>query len=332
MAKFLWLAGLLLAALLKAPAGEARIRICNDTEALHHLAVAARANGSWVAQGWQPVVPGGCFEPVPDGYQGRFFYFRTESPGYRFRDDSIRFCTAPGRFRAADHGDCAALGYAEQGFAKAVAKPADQRILLSTRSQAVTGSAAEAAPAGLPFAAEVVFQGCKPLATPETVACRFVGGGLEIGSEGRVQVSDPVFTFLLGLLPGAPLAIEGEMTSLFGTSGALDLQSVTPRAPNRFDRMLQQMQGEWLSVRNPKDRFSISGAVRQVSYAGRRMTPEFVSIQESCRGADRTGDFLMAWDSLRGTSLCYRIQSLTSGSMTLVYLPRGIRLDYRRLP
>ncbi|WP_421053924.1 DUF1036 domain-containing protein [Leisingera sp. D0M16] len=313
-------------------------RICNDTGALHHLAVVLRDGGSWVAQGWQRLHPGDCAEPVPREYQGKFLYFRSESPGYNFRDDGVRFCTAPGRFRITHGGDCAGKNQVLRGFAKADLDQRGQPVLLSTRSKGGEDGETASRPHhqqhntddGLHFSAEVVFQGCKLNPAEETVTCKFVGHGIEIGSEGRLQVSDPVFTYLLGLLRGAPVEVDGDMISRLGSFGELDLHSVTPRVPDRFDRILQMMQGVWQSERSPLDRFAISGAMRRVSYAGRRMTPEFLSVQDSCQGAGGA-DFLMAWDSLRGSSLCYQIKSLTEDRMTLIYLPRGIRLDYRRV-
>lgn len=332
--KFLWLPALLLAALLEPAPAQAGFRICNDTEGLHHLAVVLRDGGSWVAQGWEHLHPGDCTDPAPQGYQGKHLYFRAESPGYRFRDDSVHFCTAAGGFRIPHGGSCSSQGQAMQRFAKA---SADQPVLLSARSLSSLGSGAAAAAqdprhtggGGLHFTAEVVFQGCKLNTAEETVTCKFVGEGMEIGSQGRLQINDPVFTYLLGLLRGSPLEIDGELTSRLGSFGEMDLHSVTPRVPDRFDGILQKMQGQWLSERSPLDRFTISGAVRRVIYGGRLMTPEFVSVQDSCEGGER-GEFLLAWDSLRGSSLCYRIKSLTQDRMTLVYLPQGIRLDYLR--
>ncbi|KIC35235.1 DUF1036 domain-containing protein [Leisingera sp. ANG-M7] len=339
MTKCLWLPALLLAALLDMTAAQAGPRICNDTEALHHLALVLRDGGSWVAQGWQHLHPGDCADPAPPEYEGKFLYFRAESPGYRFRHDSVRFCTAPDRFRIPHGGECTGQGQAWRRFAKMPLDMPAQQVLLSTRSVDSQGGAHAPEPDDLHHAAEgvqhytgqVVFQGCRLNTVEETVTCKFIGNGMEIGSDGRLQINDPVFTYLLGLLRGTPLEIDGEMTSSFGSFGELDLHSVTPRIPNRFDKILQKMQGVWQSERSPLDRFSISGAVRRVSYAGRRMTPEFVSVQDNCQGTEGS-DFLLAWDSLRGSSLCYQIKSLTDERMTLVYLPRGIRLDYQRVP
>lgn len=338
MTKCLWLPALLLAALFYTTDAQARPRICNDTGALHHLAVVLRDGGSWVAQGWHHLHPNDCTEPVPRGYQGKFFYFRSEGPGYSFRDDSVQFCTAPGRFRIPHGGDCAGKDEVLRGFAKADIGQPVQSILLSTRSKG--GGEGEAAPRRdqkhhsaddeLHYTADVVFQGCSVNPAEATVTCKFVGHGMEIGSEGHLHVSDPVFTYLLGLLRGAPLEIDGEMITRFGSFGELDLHSVTPRVPDRFDGLLEQMQGLWQSDRSPLDRFRITGAVRQVSYGGRQMTPEFLSVKDGCDGAGE-GDFLLAWDSLRGSSLCYRIETLAKDRMTLIYLPRGIRLDYRRV-
>lgn len=331
--KCLWLPALLLAALLDLTAAQAGTRFCNDTDALHHLAVVLRDGGSWVAQGWQHLHPGDCVDPVPREYPGKFLYYRAESPGHRFQDDSVQFCTAPGQFRIPRGGDCTGQEQAWRRFAKA---SLNQPVLLSTRSHSGEGAADSlqdqhhSAEDGLHYTAEVVFQGCRLNTAEETVTCKFVGHGMEIGSEGRLQVEDPVFTYLLGLLRGAPLEIDGEMISSFGSFGELDLHSVTPRVPDRYDGLLQKMQGVWLSERSPLDRFSISGAMRRVSYGGRRMTPEFLSVQDSCQGG-KGADFLLAWDSLRGSSLCYRIDALTQDRMTLTYMPRGIRLDYRRV-
>lgn len=330
MAFFLWLPALLLAGLTDLPAANAGTSICNDTGALHQLAVSVRTGGRWVTEGWQTLAPGDCINPLPAGHQDRFFYFRAESPGYQFRDDSIRFCTNSGPFRAG-RGDCAARGYREQAFARVRTAADGEEILLSSRSQAAA-AAEHSAAAGKPYAADVVFQGCSRSQSGATVACRFVGGGMEIRAASGEMAAAPEFAMLMGLQQGAPLTVEGELTSFFGSHGELDLHSAALRNPNRHDLVLQQMQGKWVSAADPGDSFTVSGAVRQVSYMGSAMPPEFISVQDSCRGADYAGDFLIARDSERGTSLCYRIQSLDSDELTLIYLPRGNRLVYRRQP
>ncbi|UWQ59674.1 DUF1036 domain-containing protein [Leisingera caerulea] len=331
MAFFLWLPALLLAALTDPAAANAGTSICNDTGALHQLAVSVRTEGGWVTEGWQALAPGDCINPLPEGHQGRFFYFRAESPGYQFRDDSIRFCTKSGPFRAGG-GDCAARGYREQAFARVRTAADGQEILLSSRSQAAAAAEHSAAAAATPYAADVVFQGCSQRQPGATVACRFVGDGMEIRAASGETAAAPVFALLMGLQQGALLAVEGELTSFFGSHGELDLHSAALRQPNRHDRILQQMQGKWVSAADPGDSFTIAGAVRQVSYMGSAMPPEFVSVQDSCRGADYAGEFLIARDSERGTSLCYRIHSLSPDELTLIYLPRGNRLVYRRQP
>ncbi|UWQ77889.1 DUF1036 domain-containing protein [Leisingera sp. S132] len=339
MMKCLWLPALLLAALLDTTAAQAGPRICNDTDALHHLAVVLREGGSWVARGWQHLNPGECAEPAPDPYNGRFLYFRAESPGYRYRDDSVRFCTAPGRFRIPHGGGCTGENQVPLRFAKAAA---DQKVLLSARSAGGAGQAAarekdphhphDLRTGGQHYTAEVTFQGCRLNPRKETATCQFIGDGIELAAQGRLQVSDPLFTYLLGLLRGTSLVIDGEMTSRFGAFGELDLHSVTPRVPGRLDKILHRMQGRWQSERRPLDRFIISGAVRRASYGGRQMTPEFLSVRSSCEGKARSeGEYLQAWDSQRGSSMCYRIEALTQDRLTLVYMPNGIRLDYRRI-
>ncbi len=336
MMKCLWLPALLLAAFLNLAEAQAGARICNDTDALHQLAVVLRDRGGWVAQGWQHLHPGECMEAAPRQYPGKFLYFRSESPGYRFRDDSVRFCTAPGRFRIPHGGDCTGENQVPLRFAKA---SSDQKVLLSKRSAGGAGRAAARGKdphhlrtGGQHYTAEVIFQGCRLNPRKETATCQFVGDGMELAAQGRLQVSDPLFTYLLGVLRGTSMVIDGEMTSRFGSFGELDLHSVTPRVPGRLDEILHQMQGRWQSERNPLDRFIVSGAVRRASYGGRQMTPEFLSVRTSCEGKARgEGEYLQAWDSLRGSSLCYRIEALTQDRITLVYIPNGIRLDYRRI-
>lgn len=332
MAFFLWLPALLLAALSDPSAASAGTSICNDTGALHQLAVTARTDGSWITQGWQALAPGDCVDPLPEGYEGRFFYFRAESPGHQFRDDSIRFCTKAGPFRAGGSGDCNARGYREQAFARARISTDSQKIALSSRSQASVAAPDTDAAGSTPYAAEVVLQGCSPEQDGSPAACRFVGGGMEIRATAGKPAAAPVFAFLLTLQRGAPLAVEGELISSFVSHGDLDLHSAALRQPNHHDRLLKRMQGRWVSAADPGDSFTLSGAVRQVSYRGSAMAPEFVSVQDGCRGTSTAGDFLLARDSERGTSLCYRIQSLSSDELSLIYLPRGTRLVYRRLP
>lgn len=350
MARYLWLLSLTLAVGFGSVPAQASTRICNDTEQVQELAISARIAGGWVSEGWDRLEPGGCLSVPPEGHTGRFFYFRAESPGYDFRDDSIYFCTQPGRFRIEGAKGCLSRGFQRQGFARVrldqsdPSNQPDRDILLGSRLIVGQGQGGEQTDAvadhqGTPqpeasaatedYQADVVLQSCQRGDGTE-ISCQLIAPEMQLTTNSSLAGDQDALAFVAGLPRGAPLRVEGRLLNRFGRSARLELHKAAPRRANQFDNLRSRLQGEWHSLDDAEDSFTIRAVTRQAVLRGRRMAPELISVQSNCDASEQPGQYLVAWEAQSSTSLCYEIVSLTNELLVLRYLPRGIDLRYRR--
>jgi uncharacterized membrane protein len=108
-------AGLMLAA--AATPAKADLRVCNDTSVLAGVAIAYRAEGGWVTEGWWHVESNACKTLIEGPLQSRYYYLYAEDAqrGGRWTGP-INMCIAEREFKIAGFEDCFARGFQVAGF------------------------------------------------------------------------------------------------------------------------------------------------------------------------------------------------------------------------
>ncbi len=316
----------------------AELEICNDTAARHKIAIGYKQDGHWVSEGWWQLAPSACIAAVKGDLDFRFYYFRAESPGRLFQHDRLSFCTRDGLFTIAGDNDCARRGYEKSYFAKIDVGRGTTHYSqsLSTHSIQSEGQAEAKIPSspgtwGLPFKGEAMFHGCSPVFRGTERFCAFVGAGRVFTVTEDSRTPAEIFTILRNMTPGTPVQIEGDWFSLYDNAVSLVLRSVQERAPNTQDQIHKKLQGEWYSVVDPNDEFTVVGSGRQNRYRGALTSMEYLSVMPYCGEFNTKGQYLYAWDSQGGTGLCYAIKEVSEMELVLIYLPRGTELRYYRL-
>lgn len=198
-----------------APAAE-RIRLCNDTSVPQSSSVAFRRDGQWISEGWTMLLPGACAPIVKGPLTNRFYYFRSESPGWTFRDERINFCVGPEDFTIFGDHDCAVRGYLPGAFAKidtrpgrglAVTEEGNLDVYLSAYSLPGDRQGTGELPQ---LKLEATFTGCDIRRGDGVLQCKFTS------AKGQICVDDDGFTSLsiLAALQNLP---EGTRVQLRGT-------------------------------------------------------------------------------------------------------------------
>ena len=95
--------------------------------------------------------------------------------------------------------------------------------------------------------------------------------------------------------------------------------------------MLGQMQGQWYATDDPETQFTILGSERENTYSGAITGIDYLSVQEACGGFDDSGSYLYAREESSGESYCYAIENVDDLRLTLMFLPGGNMLEYRKL-
>jgi uncharacterized membrane protein len=321
-----------------APAAE-RIRLCNDTSVPQSSSVAFRRDGQWISEGWTMLLPGACAPIIEGPLTNRFYYFRSESPGWTFRDERINFCVGPEDFTIFGDHDCAVRGYLPGAFAKidtrpgrglAVTEEGNLDVYLSAYSLPGDRQGTGELPQ---LKLEATFTGCDIRRGDGVLQCKFTS------AKGQICVDDDGFTSLsilaaLQNLPeGTRVQLRGTEVNRFDTVTQARLDQVVPRRDRGTELMLADLEGTWVSEADSFDRFRVKGAERTSFYGDIPTSVEMLSIQSSCGDHSGEGPYLLAQSSDGGgPTLCYRILSLDESSLILAYLPLGKELRFNRQP
>lgn len=212
-------------------------------------------------------------------------------------------------------------------------------VLLGLLAAAGLSAAAAAEPASAPgevaraagsVKLRVNFQSCRRSRQEGSYACVFYGGPVKYYARQDAQTDVATFRPLHDTEPGAPMAVEGRVQERFGGTAELLLTRVSTRVADPKDRVLERLQGDWVSERDPADEFTITGSEREGRYAGLSIQTESIAVLDSCDGAAGRGPYLYAQDAEGGITLCYEIISASEDELLLNYLPQGRRLRYLR--
>lgn len=336
---FVGFAGLLASFLLGlATPALAELEICNDTDVPHRVAVGYKESGQWMSRGWWSVEPGSCVTPIAEDLERRFYYFRAEGAGRRFQHNNVSFCTGGDSFTIAGNANCANRGYQKSDFARIDFGQEGVRVSQSLSSHSVPKgeqNLADASPDpgswGPPFRGEAIFHGCSPVFASSEQFCTFVGSGRSFKVSNDERTPQDLFASLQEMDIGTPVSIKGDWFGLFDVSVDLVLREVTQRPANAEDMILSRIQGNWYSVADPSDQFTIVGSGRQNRYNNVQTAEEYLSVMPFCGEYDREGPYLYTWDSQGGTGLCYAIHEVSDTELLLTYLPANTELRYRRL-
>ncbi|MFV1492739.1 DUF1036 domain-containing protein [Phaeobacter sp. JH18-32] len=329
-----------------ADTGHVGLEICNDTAVPQSLSLAFRDDGRWISRGWWQLPPATCERVIDAPLRNRFYYFRSEAQDWQFLDERISFCTAPDEFTIYGDHDCAIRGYDSAFFAKidtqAPATTTDAPgakiayvAQLSEHSRprhAPPESAASGAtaPPDSGFDRDVTFQGCEVRQSDGRVICKLVmeEGQICVTNDGATEPA--IIERLLTLDAGAPVRVAGNRLAVGDRVIQASISALTERDETRYDTLLTQLAGRWVSQSDAYDLFVVEGAARRNFYGSVETMTELLSVQTACADAEGAGPFLVAQAEDGGPTHCYRILSLTETDLVLGYMPRDSRLHYRR--
>ncbi|MFS4580293.1 DUF1036 domain-containing protein [Phaeobacter sp. C3_T13_0] len=322
------------------------LEICNDTPVPQSVSVAYREDGQWTSHGWWHLPPETCESIIDSPLQNRFYYFHSQAQGWQFLDERISFCTAPGEFSISGDKNCVTRGYENAFFAKidtTVASELEGVAPLAyvaalgdhSRSQnsgTDTGAVASGSifEVGAPFVRDVTFQGCQRRRGDGRVICKMVAndGQLCVMDDGRTEQA--IIDRLQQLEPGTPVRVSGNSLATDDRITHVSLSTLTERDETRYDHMLQQLSGEWVSQADGYDHFVVEGATRRNYYGVVETMTELLSVQNACGDSPEDGPYLVSQAEDGGPDHCYKITSLTENDLVLTYLPHGTELRYQR--
>jgi uncharacterized membrane protein len=318
---------------------DAGLEICNDTDARQTVAVGYQSGDDWISEGWWNLDAGTCGVVIGGDLENRYYYLLAQSKGWSFTDENIIFCTTPDAFTITGDADCEGRGYQTGRFAridtgKTALHHAVRLAAFLRRDGPATGAAA--APAaeageryGDPYSSDTArFQDC--VFETEAPFCTFHDNGTKffVYDDGRTPAG--VIRSMQGYLPGTPVELRGDLTGIYDRTADIVLRRILPRPYNRQDSVLERLQGQWYSVDDPASTFTVLGSERESAYDGAWSGLDYLGVGTSCDRFD-SGEYLIARAEETGETICYGIESISDRDLSLMYLPVGNFLHYRKL-
>ncbi len=301
----------------------AGLEVCNDTEMLQAVAVAYQVGGDKVSEGWWSIKPGTCQTPLARDLTGGPIYLHAKSPDPLPARTGAEFCTSESRFTIVNSDDCIVRGHQIALFhaIPVEAGQVDVSVKLSQLREAEDSKDLARD--------DAVFQSCRPSKEADALVCAFHAGGVRY--EAGVGTPAKILEFLNELAPATPLTVRGTITLQDDISATVSLSEADTRPESELDAVYARLQGEWVSVDDPNEHLTISGAERTGTYDGADTGVDYLSIQTDCDEESGAGPYLRAIDSAHGDVYCYAIETLGEDDLSLFYLPRGNLLEYERV-
>lgn len=312
----------------------AGLEICNDTEVRQSVALGYKKDGQWISEGWYNFDPDQCRTLLSGDLKNRYYYVTATAKGWSFDDEKIAFCVQNEAFDITGDEDCEARGYLKAHFrAIDTGKTAKTfRYALGAYSRPNEPEPVEMGPPGTygePYSAAGVFQGCGAEDGP--YHCAFYAEGYKILVYDRAPTPKSVLQFMKALSPGDPVSATGDLAAVYDSSAELVARSVTDRPWTEADTLLSLMQGRWQSVEDPFSEIWISGSEKTGVYDGDTLSIEAITLRTWCEDFSDGGLYLNLRDIETGETYCYTVENAETESLSLMYLPRGNFLDYRRI-
>ncbi len=323
-----------LSVLFGAPA-QAGLTICNKAEVQHSFAVAFKDGGSYVSKGWWNIDPGDCKIVVGGDLTRRYYYFRATATGREFNGAEYAFCTIQQSFDIVGDENCTARGYQKSLFKKLDTGESAKDFTLnlvpakSAPKPKILGSGSQPGQYGEPYSNDVTFQDCASEGDAEFCSFHSSGTKFFVYNDGRTPQS--LFNVMRGFDYGTPIRVEGDLAGVYDSTAEVVLRNLTVRPYTDADATLNRLAGYWYSVEDPNSQFNILGAERENQYDGQIMGLDYLSVQSYCNEFSGGGQYLYAREEGTNESYCYEIVKVTVFEMTLMYLPRGNFLNYRKL-
>ena len=322
---------------------DAGLEICNDTDARQTVAVGYKSGDDWMSEGWWNLDPGACDVVIGGDLENRYYYLLAQSRGWTFADENIHFCTTPDAFTITGDTDCEGRGYRTGKFAKIdTGKTALHYVvqlaafLRRDRPDPARETAKAAAPSaeageryGDPYQSDTArFQDC--VFETEAPFCTFHDNGTKFFVHDDGRTPSGVIRAMQGYLPGTPVDLHGDLIAIYDRTADIVLRRILPRPYNRQDAVLEKLQGQWYAVDDPASTFTVLGSERETVYDGAWSGLDYLGVATSCDRFD-SGEYLIARGEESGETFCYGIESISDRELSLMFLPVGNYLDYRKL-
>lgn len=340
---------------------EAKLMFCNESGKSRSVAVGYKEDGKWISKGWWNVDDKKCVTPIKEDLKTTFYYYRATSSGGDFDGGNYFFCSTGKAFTIEGDENCKSRGYERSNFRELKLAPGTLGFRLTLNDKTIYQDGkkpAKAAPAkpqakvkpkpdvqektgantgpgafGIPYTTTGIYRGCHELDGSTKCFFEVKNKPYVIARDKRSHID--VLNRMRDIGNGERFEFEGDILSQNNFFTEVTVRSMESLQDTPNEIMMNKLAGTWRSMDDPNSQLVFStDFVRQEYYQGELSSQEIVDFTEVCADPQ-----VLASDAkllqLTGSGgpddvLCYEIVQNTYDRLTLMYLPRGNFLEYKR--
>lgn len=182
-----------------------------------------------------------------------------------------------------------------------------------------------------PFEVDGLVQGCTD--EGEGAGCIFYANGARwIAVQGGATPAAVLAAFA-ALPQNTPVRFAGEILGMGDITVDVTLTAVEPTGLDPHADLRAGLQGDWVSVDDPLAAIRVDGSEWVNLYDGQEMDQNLMTLGAQCAdGIDTDGPaiILQMFGGTPEDQTCLAVMDLSAKAMTLIHLPRGNMLAYRR--
>ncbi len=312
----------------------AGLAVCNDTSALHSVAIGYRSDEGWISQGWWNIEPDQCATVLAGDLVNRYYYLMAKADGWVFDHKGVGFCILADVFDITGDQDCGVRGYSEGQFLELDTGKAEKdhvTYLAAVSRPTAPGEPAYVPPGkyGDPYSAAGNFQSC----TTEDGqrVCSLFADGVQVFFRQDGREGEEAFAFVDRFRPGSPVIVQGDIEAVHDSTADLVPYKLFARGWEDADDLLQDIQGKWQSRDDAAAGLMLVGSLLDLTYDAQVMDSGSIRISAKCNGYFEGGPYLILQSDGDSETTCYGDLQVDGPVLTMTHLPRGNTLRYQRV-
>lgn len=350
--------GFLIVTIFTSIQAQAALKICNESGTPRDVAIGYKDDGKWVSEGWWKLKERACKTVIKSELSKTYYYYRAKHKGGDFAGDGYKFCTSDEPFTIIGDDHCKSRGYYREDFKelKLAKGTTGFTLTLDTSISDNNEDAKNRTPAkisretpkqqsvpavnydkpigthGEPYSITGIFKGCRRV--DGLLSCEVVADGWRYVAYEDGRNNPATLKKLDVTAANQRLRIAGDMISQGDVSADVTIREFEVLAGN--STLLAELIGLWESRDDATYTVRFTDEARKYAYLdGNLATNEAVEFTRTCDDPSvgvKEITMLQAVNEIdRTASLCYEIVEVSEKSLTLMYLPRGNMLVFKKI-
>ncbi|MGH1579010.1 DUF1036 domain-containing protein [Planktotalea sp.] len=299
----------------------AQLKVCNETDVLHRVAISYESQKTWVSEGWWTFKAGECGTVMSDPLDRKNYYYKVHAEGHDYKG-KYGFCTGKSPFKILGDTKCEERGFQREMFLVEDTGPTQTSWTITLSGAPVDQPASTSLSLPSPELDYIDYHGAfqaGSLGEPSDTIARFIGchddGDSEFcrfsadGVDWLVYPSDAnyseTFTAISLLTPGQRVNLKADIINFNDASVEIAVSRIEAiTQANDLDRIYFALQGRFTDPKDARGRAEVIGNTLFELYDDTQVSAYRFHVADNCDGTPQTGPALMLSEPESGWSNC----------------------------